>query len=106
MHVGDKPEITEWTTHEPCHTRDIKRFENRVYGDIIPAVDQLVKVRRYAVNQDQIHLGMRHTARFDAVLQRGVVPVNPREAGLSTGLPEEIVQLLVEAYRYRDCAFT
>ena len=102
MHVSDEPEIAERSTHEPCHTRDVKRFENRVHGDIIPAVDQLVKVNRYAVNQDQVYLGMWYTARFDAVLQRGVVPVNPREAGLSTGLPEEIVQLFVEAYRYRD----
>ncbi|MCY1304494.1 hypothetical protein D9M70_542520 [compost metagenome] len=76
---------------------DVQRFQPRIDGQAVAIEDHPFEADRFAVEQHQLDLGMRHPERLDHVLHRG-----GRRAGAGKHLPtprgrEEVVELLVEA---------
>ncbi|MNZ96997.1 hypothetical protein D3C78_1162170 [compost metagenome] len=76
---------------------DVQRFQPRIDGQAVAIEDHPFEADRFAVEQHQLDLGVRHPERLDHVLHRG-----GRRAGAGKHLPtprgrEEVVELLVEA---------
>jgi hypothetical protein len=74
-----------------------ERQERRIDGDPVAGAQSPVEVDRFAIDQDQRHLGMRHAAALDEVLDRHIGRGRPFEVALPAIGGDEIVQFGVEA---------
>src|SRR5438128_963639 len=76
---------------------DVERFEYGVDADAVAVEHPVGKIHRTAIDEDQLHLGMRHAERFDRILDGGRASALGIELALVVLGGEEVVELLVEA---------
>src|SRR5207248_8542152 len=75
----------------------VERFEYGVDADAVAVEHPVGKIHRTAIDEDQLHLGMRHAERFDRILDGGRAGASRLELALVVLGGEEVVELLVEA---------
>ena len=78
------------------HGGDIERFEHRVDGDAVAVRDEVSKVHRFSVHQDEIDFCVRNAERLNHVFHRRADQEGVVEARESFLGRQEIVQLGVE----------
>src|SRR5437899_8238426 len=96
MGIENEPRFAERRRPQVHDGRDVEALEHRIDRDALAAAQHVLEGDGRAVDQHEIHFGVRDPDRFDRVLHRaGVVDGHP-ERPLSQLRREEVVELLVE----------
>jgi len=76
--------------------RDVERLELGIYGHAVAVCHHALERRRFAVDEDYLHLGMWHAQRLDHVLDRGRARARARQVPAARRWRQKVVQFLVE----------
>jgi len=74
---------------------NVQALEHRVDRHPLAAFEPVPETHRRAVDQDQIHLGVRHPERFDQIHHRRRAGKLVIESHLAPCRRQEVVELLV-----------
>ncbi|MNN44656.1 hypothetical protein D3C81_1589550 [compost metagenome] len=95
--IGNETGLAQWLIAHAEQGRDVERLEGGIDGHAVAVLQGAVERHRFAIDQDQLHLGVRHAERLDHVLDRGRAGAGHDDVLVASGVRQEIVQLLVEA---------
>lgn len=80
----------------PPDVRDVNGQEAREDGDAIGVLDPTLEAHGFAVDQDQVDLGMRNTEALDHVLHRGPADEDVRTPDMSALKRHEVAELTID----------
>src|SRR6266567_2257866 len=96
MGIEDEPRFAKRRRPQVHHRRDVQTLEHRIDRDAFAAMQHVPEGDRCAVNQHEIHFGVRDPDRFDRVFHRAAAVDGDLERGFAQLRREEVVELLVK----------
>src|SRR5262245_27143713 len=97
MCIREEPRLAQRLGSHTCDRSDVERFEHRIDRDSVAVADTIREIHGLAVDNHQIHFGMRNARRFDQVLDRGLSIEAAHDGHEAVPPRQEIIQLGVEA---------
>src|SRR5712691_7150004 len=96
MGVEDEPRFAKRRGAQMHRRSDVEALEHRIDSDAFAAAQHVLEGDRCAVDQHEIHFGVRDPDRFDRVLHRAAAVDRDLERPLAQLRREEVVELLVK----------
>src|SRR6266567_577702 len=96
MGIEDETRFAKRRQPQVHHRRDVQTLEHRIDRDAFAAMQHVPEGDRCAVNQHEIHFGVRDPDRFDRVFHRAAAVDGDLERGFAQLRREEVVELLVK----------
>src|SRR5262249_43871 len=97
VRVRDEPDDPQGDDANAQQLADIERFEFWIDADAVAVPHKISEVDGFAIYQDQLDFGVRHTEGLDGVLDCRRSRAAIFEVALAPCSQQEIVQLFVEA---------
>jgi hypothetical protein len=94
--VGHESGLPQRLGPQPGGATDVERLEHREHADAVAVVETLVEARGFAVDHDEVDLGVGHAEGFDGVLHRLAHPELVANVPLPPIDRQQVVQLAVE----------
>src|SRR6266705_3289941 len=96
MGIEDEPRFAKRRRPQVHHRRDVQTLEHRIDRDALSAAQHVLEGDGRAVDQYEIHFGVRDADRLDRVLHRAAAVDRDLEHPLAQLRREEVVELLVK----------
>ena len=99
MHVQHKTDHAQRLRPDPADRLDVEGFKHRIDANPVAIPNDVGEIHGSAIDQNQIHFGMRHAQRLDQILDRSPPLELVAEINLAPLQRQKIVQFLVKPDR-------
>lgn len=96
MHVADESGFAQRFVAQPDDGRDVQALEHGIDGDAVAVLQLVPKSDRAAIDQDYLHLGVRHADRLDRIFDGRMALELERKVAPPIFLCQEKVELFIE----------